>query len=91
VLTPEGRARALAHFFVERGILPEAALSIALVDGIELAIAAAVLEEREACAALAADLGEAVEVGPGGDCVQGCRGVAEEIAAAIRARGRPPC
>ena len=45
-------------------------------------------EEREACASLAQKIGMEVRVGPGGDCAQGCQGIADEIAAAIRARGQ---
>jgi hypothetical protein len=50
---------------------------------------AALAAERERCARVAEALGAAVETGPGGDCVQGCRGIAQEIAAAIR-EGRGP-
>jgi hypothetical protein len=52
-------------------------------------VAAAVAQEREACARLAKEIGAATPVGAGaGDCAQGCQGIADEIAAAIRARGR---
>lgn len=49
----------------------------------------AVLAEREACAEIAGGAGETVRTGPGGDCAQGCQGVAEEITDAIRARAAP--
>jgi hypothetical protein len=62
---------------------------LALRDILAAAIAAAVAEERGRCARLAESLGDAVEVGPGGDCAQGCQGLAAEIAAAIR-KGEAP-
>ncbi len=57
-----------------------------LQDIFATAIREAVLAEREACAALAHHAAETVDIGPGGDCSQGCPGIAEEIAAAIRSR-----
>jgi hypothetical protein len=56
---------------------------------IAAAIWEAVAEEREACAKAAQYIADTVPVGPGGDCSQGCIGVAEQIAAAIRARATP--
>ena len=78
-MTPEFRARAVVNFFVERGILPQSAVSIALTEGIELAIAAAVADEREACA-------KAVESFGLRSC-DDAPGVVREAAAAIRSRG----
>lgn len=58
----------------------------------EVEVKAAVAAEREACAALSETYIQThnVHVGPGGDCGQGCYGIAEEIAAAIRARTQSP-
>lgn len=86
-MTPEERARALIDYC--NTMPPEAdhtAGRYTFLPCVVAAVREAVAAETERCAAIARRVGETVVTGPGGDCVEGCQGVAERIEAAIRAR-----
>ncbi len=90
-MMPEERAVLAAMMLDEAGLSVVSAADRPVVEAvIAEAIRNAVAEEREANARLLEAVRDGVEVGPGGDCVEGCHGVLDRAAAAIRARGQAP-